>query len=205
MSNFINIGYKKDPALDLTNKDVTKRYAFRAYARMSNPDDLATAISLETVHFFMLNSELGDEHGENQLIIVDKSNTKFELINRVLLAGGKNVAYKDIKSEINKEMFVSLRNRVSVGYKVQLYRFPVLDRGDTFWEVMRFWGTDGQFHPWVIISCEDEKQINPLLPFKIKECILENDPNNSIELDNFIKDLWLNQYAKIDERDIIKI
>lgn len=204
MGTIITIGKKQDPALDLKQEKIEKKLAFRAYARLSNPEELNTASSLETIHSFFI--PLGvekDEHQSDTLIIVDRNSEQYELIHR---NSNQDTAtsFKDVRVTIPVEMFTSLRNLAKVGYKYKLYKFPVLDRGDLFWEVMQFWGNDGQLHPWVVISIEADDDYDPKLPFTIKECILENDPNNSDEVNNFIVELWNKQYSKIDERDIIK-
>lgn len=186
-----------------TEKKIIKEYLFRAYVKIGKLDDLVNAhpASVNTVKFFFIES--ADTEDETSLLIVDRNEEEYELINRKIV-DGDYTRYKDTICPINKEMFDRLRESCKLGFKTLVYTFPLLDHPDKFWEVMVFWGNDGQIHPWVSASCEYTEEPPPL-PFTPKFCIIENDPNNSDEVNDFILKLWEQQYAKIDERDIAKV
>lgn len=199
MTTVIQVNNKRDPSEDVNVENIVKKYSFRAYARLTDMNELSKAVSLETMHFFFL--DVLTEKVPSDLIITDVNNSAFSLINRTYKTN-THTSYVDTINGITREMFVALRNNSTYGYKCRLFKFPVLDRGDVFWEVMCFWGNDGQVHPWVLISIVDDEKINHTLPFSIKECIIENDPHNDKTLDEFINNLWSKEYAKIDERDV---
>lgn len=182
---------------------VSREYMFRTYLKIKSIDTLVNAspASVATVKFFFL--EQVDVDDETTLIILDKNEEEFELINRQI-KDGSYTSYTDTVSPINKAMFLKLREHCKLGFKTLVYTFPVLDYPDRFWEVMVFWGNDGQIHPWVSASCQYTDDPPPL-PFNTDFCIVENDPNNSDETNEFILKLWSEQYAKIDERDIAKV
>lgn len=185
------------------DKPVSKEYMFRTYVKVKSLDTLINAnpASVSTLKFFFL--EQVDTDDETSLLIVDKNEEEFDLINR-RIKDGDYTSYVDTISPINREMFVKLRENCKLGFKCLFYTFPVLDYPDRFWEVMVFWGNDGQIHPWVSASCQYTDEPPPL-PFEPMFCIIENDPNNSDEVNEFVTKLWSEQYAKIDERDIAKV
>lgn len=187
----------------LVEKPISKEYMFRAYLKIKSLDTLVSAnpASVSTVKFFFVEQVETDD--ETSLILVDNNEEEFELIHRKI-KDGNYTSYIDTTSTITKELFLKLRENCKLGFKSLLYTFPVLDYPNRFWEVLVFWGRDGQIHHWVSASCQYTDEPPPL-PFESNFCIIENDPNNSEDTNEFIVKLWTEEYAKIDERDIAKV
>lgn len=200
MSN-VNVDIKTSEN-ETIREEIEKVFLFRVYAKIKSLDILADAepSSVETVQFFFLEDE---EDSETQLILNNINDSKYELTHR-RIKEGEFTNYVDVVNPISESMFTQLRKRAKIGYKILLYKFPLLDDPERCWEVMVFWGNDGQIHPWVSCSCM-YTETEPRLPFETLACIVENDPYNDEEIKEFIDELWVKSYAKIDERDIAEV
>lgn len=201
----ISIDVRPDLAKEIEEIEPTnKLYAFRCYAKLKTIDAVAKAdiASLETITFYFLDTIVTNDDVE--MLITEDENGNYKLISRTF-TDKSVVSYTDVVVDIPREMFVSLRKSVTIGYKVMIYKLPVLDNPELFWEVMVFWDNQGNIHPWVMVTCVQHENFNPTLPFDASEVIIENDPYNSREDLEFIDRLWNKEYARIDERDIAKV
>lgn len=201
MATVMTIGKRVDPKMKYADKPMERMTSFTVYALMKDLNDLATANYLDNREFYYL--DLDPRYlGIVDVMVVDISGEKFEMVTRKTMADGIN--FIDTTSEITGATFLALKNASSLGFKHKYLQFSIPD-SDAIWEVSVFLDNDGHDHPWV--RCElftDDISNISELPFPVEQFTVEGDPDNPKEANEHIQNLWHKQYSRIDTSDIIK-
>lgn len=201
MATVMTVGKRVDPKMKYDEKPSQRMTSFTVYALMKDLNDLASANYLDNREFFYVDL---DKKYENiiDLMIIDISGEKFEMVTRKMLADGIN--FIDTTSEISGPTFLALKGASSLGFKHKYLQFSIPD-SDAIWEVSVFLDNDGHDHPWV--RCElftDDLSNISQLPFPVQQFTVEGDPQNPKESVEHIQELWTKHYSRIDTSDIIK-
>lgn len=201
MSTVMTIGKRVDPKMVFDQKPMERMTSFTVYALVKDLNDLATAQYLDNREFYYIDL---DKKYNNivEVMAIDISGEKFELVTRKLMADGVN--FIDTTAEINSATFLALKNASSLGFKHKYLQFSIPD-SQAIWEVSVFLDNDGHDHPWV--RCElftDDLTNISQLPFPVQQFTVEGDPQNPPEAVEFIQRLWDKEYSRIDTHDVIK-
>lgn len=200
-NTIIRIGdVKQDPAELIKKVERKKTHTFTVFAKVQDFNQLTTALHMDNREFFFI--DLDEKYENTEMMIIDIDKTQYQLVVREYQRDGHS--YVDSSTEISKEVFASLRNTATIGFKYKYYEF-LSPYSDMTWEVMVFMGNDGLDHPWVrmTINTEDTKAQEPKFPFDVSEFMIDSK-NSPKEHQEFIKELWAKRYFKFDNRDIIK-
>lgn len=201
MSTVMTIGKRVDPKMVYDKKPMERMTSFIVYALLKDLNDLSTAMYLDNREFYYVDL---DPRYDNviELMVIDISGERFEMVTRKHLADGVN--FVDTTSEINPKSFLALKETASLGFKHKYLQFSIPD-SEAIWEVSVFLDNDGHDHPWV--RCElftDDISNIRELPFPVQQFTVEGDPDNPKESVEHIRDLWAKGYSRIDTSDIIK-
>lgn len=201
MSTVMTIGKRVDPKMKFDKKDAKRMTSFTVYALIDDINDLDQATYLDNREFFYVS--LDKRYLDViEMMVVDVSGMQFELVTRKLQADKVN--FIDTTCLINAETFEALKATSDLGFKHKYLQFPIPDT-EEFWEVSVFLDNNGHDHPW--IRCElftDQVSSIQALPFKVKQFIVEGDPQNPKEAVQLINTLWTKEYSRTDTSDIIK-
>ena len=197
----MTIGKRVDPKMKFDKKDAKRMTSFTVYALIDDINDLDQATYLDNREFFYVS--LDKRYLDViEMMVVDVSGMQFELVTRKLQADKVN--FIDTTCLINAETFEALKATSDLGFKHKYLQFPIPDT-EEFWEVSVFLDNNGHDHPW--IRCElftDQVSSIQALPFKVKQFIVEGDPQNPKEAVQLINTLWTKEYSRTDTSDIIK-
>lgn len=201
MSTVMTIGKRVDPKMKFDRKDAKRMTSFTVYALISDINDLDQATYLDNREFFYVS--LDKRYLDIiEMMVVDISGMQFELVTRKLQPDKVN--FIDTTCLINPETFEALKATSDLGFKHKYLQFPIPDTEEV-WEVSVFLDNDGHDHPWVRCELFTDQVANiAALPFKVKQFIVEGDPQNPKEAVQLISALWMKEYSRTDTSDVIK-
>lgn len=106
---------------------------------------------------------------------------------------------EEIEVDITKEMFARLRQAGEDGYKKTRYNFPIMGT-DKKWEVDVFMNQLGEPSLWVKIDLEVSGRDDaiPEFPFELDDIITNQETQQTVEENRFIKKLWENEWVRLD-------
>lgn len=197
----MTIGKRVDPKMKFDRKDAKRMTSFTVYALISDINDLDQATYLDNREFFYVS--LDKRYLDIiEMMVVDISGMQFELVTRKLQPDKVN--FIDTTCLINPETFEALKATSDLGFKHKYLQFPIPDTEEV-WEVSVFLDNDGHDHPWVRCELFTDQVANiAALPFKVKQFIVEGDPQNPKEAVSLIRALWMKEYSRTDTSDVIK-
>lgn len=201
MSTVMTIGKRVDPEMVHVDKPMKRMCSFTVYALMKDINELSKAIHLDNREFYYVDLDAKYQNVID-LMVIDISGARFEMVTRKVLADGVN--FVDTTDVINPETFLALKQTSSLGFKHKYLQFAIPDSTEV-WEVSVFLDNDGHDHPWV--RCElftDDVSNVTSLPFEVEQFTVEGDPENPKEATQHIQELWSKHYSRIDTSDVIK-
>lgn len=166
------------------------------YAEVLDFDELSHCNAIHPIEEWTLDTNNG-ENGDFLLLIQAEADKNFIMQSWFNSSEGNTPTV--VETPLSKSAFEQLKRIGVRGFNYTRNRYDIAYTPNA-WFVDIFKDKMGENHPWVrlTLSCQDEFREIPKIPFPIGAYVFEQDPTNSPDQQEKIRNLWSREWLTIE-------